>query len=420
MSSMTVLEYSEPPTSGRALSLQGISVAMVMYSFYPTDPRPRRVVNALLREGVNVDLICLREGHAPAREVLDGFNILRLPMTRRRGSKLLYAWNYSGFILMSAAILAVRSFKRRYDLVYIHNMPDILVLSSLVPKALGAKVLLDLHDPMPELMTSIFNLDKDCMVVRLVRWLEKWSIGRAHSVLTVNDACKKLFASRSCPPGKIGVVMNSPDEQIIPHRSPFSYASASDVPARRFVIMYHGSTVDRNGLDLAVDAFAKVVKAVPAAELRIYGRETPFLRKVMDSARHLGLEGQVRFFGPKRLEDLVHEIEDCDVGIIPNRQNAFTAINMPTRIFEYLSLGKPVIGPRTPGILDYFDPDSLFFFEAGNADELAQKIEYTAFHYSEAIERAERGQRVFLKHTWSHESQILVDAVAKLLTKGRS
>ncbi len=51
-------------------------------------------------------------------------------------------------------------FKRRYDLVYVHNMPDILVASALVPKLLGAKVILDQHDPMPELMMTIFGLDQ--------------------------------------------------------------------------------------------------------------------------------------------------------------------------------------------------------------------------------------------------------------------
>ena len=70
--------------------------------------------------------------------------------------------------------------RRRYDLVYVHNMPDILVLSSLVPKALGAKVILDQHDPMPELMMTIFDLNETSRSVRLLRWLEKWSIARAN------------------------------------------------------------------------------------------------------------------------------------------------------------------------------------------------------------------------------------------------
>ena len=142
--------------------------------------------------------------------------------------------------------------------------------------------------------------------------------------------------------------------------------------------MYHGSIVERNGLDLAVEALARVRAAIPDAELRIYGRKTAFLDQVMNEAR-AGLAGLCALPGAGRLEDLVGEIEDCDVGIIPNQRNAFTDINTPTRIFEYLALGKPVIAPRTPGIQDYFGPDSLLFFESGNADELATANSSTCF-----------------------------------------
>jgi len=179
--------------------------------------------------------------------------------------------------------------------------------------------------------------------------------------------------------------------------------------------MYHGSLVERNGLDLAVDALRQVRKAVPSAELRIYGRKTPFLEKVMGEACNKGLEDCVHYLGPRSLEGLVREIEDCDVGIIPNHQNAFTDINTPTRIFEYLTLGKPVIAPRTLGIQDYFSPESLFFFESGDSVDLAQKIEHVFLHSREAIETAERGQQVYLAHTWSQERQTLLNLVDGLL-----
>ncbi len=415
MSTNMALRYSESPTSEADSRLQGKRVAMVTFSPYPGDPRPRRVIDVLLKEGLTVDLVCLTSQGTQRRESLNGINILRLPIVHRRGSKFAYVWNYSSFIFLSACILAFRSLKRRYDLVYINNMPDVLVVSALFPKLLGAKVILDLHDPMPELMSTIFKLDDSSLPVRLVRWLEKWSIARAHTVLTVNNACKRAFASRSCPPEKIHVVMNSPDEGIIPFRRPRSQASAGDVPPKRFVMMYHGSMVERNGLEVAVDALALVRKRIPAAELRIYTRETPFLQKVMDKARSNGLEDCVRFMGPKRLEEIVREIEACDLGIVPNQMNAFTEICTPTRIFEYLSMGKPVIAPRTTGVEDYFDQDALLFFEPGDTDELARMIEYVAFHRTETMERVHLGQRVLLKHTWSRESRVLVDAVDELL-----
>ena len=71
--------------------------------------------------------------------------------------------------LYSAAILAWRSLRGRYDLVYVHNMPDILVMSAMVPRLLGAKVILDQHDPMPELMTTIFNMAEKSVGVRVIR-----------------------------------------------------------------------------------------------------------------------------------------------------------------------------------------------------------------------------------------------------------
>ncbi|MGA3322960.1 MAG: glycosyltransferase family 4 protein [Terriglobia bacterium] len=392
---------------------------MVLFSQYPSDPRPRRAVDALVKEGMSVDLICLGDGKAPKREALNGIDVLRIPMTKSRGGKFTYAFQYSTFILISSIILAMRSLKRRYDMVYVHNMPDILILSSLVPKALGAKVILDLHDPMPELMTTIFDLDKNSLSVRLISRLEKWSMARADLVLTVNVACKRIFASRSCRPEKIGVVMNAPDEEIFPFRKAHAHEPASDPAAKRFVIMYHGSLVERNGLDLAVDALAKVREAVPVAELRIYGGKTPFLERVMEEARQKGLQDCVHFLGPRRLEELVREIEDCDVGVIPNHRSAFADINTPTRIFEYLAVGKPVIAPRTPGIQDYFGPDSLLFFESGNSEDLAEKIEYVSSHPSEAIAIAERGQQVYMAHTWSQERQTLVNLVNGLLKGGK-
>ena len=404
------------PAGSTGSRLRGKRAAMVMFSQYPADPRPRRAAETLRNEGMSVDLICLADAKAPNHEQLDGIDVRRLSIEHRRGGKLAYAYQYLAFILSASAILAVRSLRRRYDLVYVHNMPDVLVVSALIPKLRGAKVLLDLHDPMPELMTTIYNLNPEARSVRIIKRLEKWSLARAHLVLTVNAACKKIFGSRSCPAEKVGVVMNSPDGEIFRFRTPRSYGASNSAAKKPFVVMYHGSLVERNGLDLAVAALAHAKKQVPAAELRIYGSRNAFLDRVLDEARQQGLDGAVRYLGPKRLEDLVPEIEQCDVGVVPNHRNAFTEINTPTRIFEYLALGKPVIAPRTPGILEYFNDGSLFFFEPGDSQGLARQIEHVSRHYGEAVDTAERGQQVYLEHTWQQERQTLVNLVSGLLT----
>ena len=403
-----------------AQRLSGKRAAVVLFSYYPADPRPRRAAETLVGEGMTVELICLREGEKDlARETVNGVDVRRVPLRRRRGGVLGYVLQYASFLVMALGILAARAMTRRYHLVHVHNMPDFLVLSALVPKALGAKVILDLHDPMPELMMTIFGLGAESPSVRVLRSLEKWSIRFADLVVTVNLTFQRLFESRSCPPGKIRVVMNTPDERIFPFRPADPDAVDRRDPARPFVVMYHGSLLERNGVDIAVEAVTQVRESGLDVELRIYGAATPFVQQVMESVRRRGMDDCVRYLGGKRLEEIVEAVSECDLGVVPNRKSIFTELNTPTRIFEYLALGKPVIAPRSAGVVDYFDDDSLIFFDLGDADDLARKIRDVMADPRKATEVARRGQVVYEAHAWRHEREALVTAVLALVGGAR-
>ncbi len=397
-------------------TLKGKKAAVLLYSYYPSDPRPRREAEALTSAGVEVDLICLRQNSKePACETINGVNVRRVPLRRRRDSKLTYLVQYGSFLALTAIILAYRSLRKRYDLVHVHNMPDILVFSALVPRLRGARIILDLHDPMPELMRTIFGLTEDSFGVRLLKGCEKQSIRFADQVVTVNLACKRIFSARSCRPEKILVVMNSPDESIFPLQQ--AHHPGGRNSAKPFVIMFHGSIVERHGLDLAVQALGLVRKTIPNPELRVYGNRTPFLDSVLDSIRHNGLHEAVHYLGAQSLEQIVKAIQECDVGIIPNRRSIFTEINTPTRIFEYLAGGRPVIAPLVPGITDYFGKQDLVYFELGDAKDLARKIEHVYHHPDETRDTMKRGQAVYLAHNWSREKAGFVNCVQELLTQ---
>lgn len=403
-------------TEAPAHQLAGKRAVAVMYSTYPSDPRPRRAAEALAREGVSVEVICLKEtDEDPERDTFNGVDITRVDLKHRRGGKLSYVAQYGSFILRAGAILAGRAFRRRYDLVHVHNMPDVLVLSALIPKLFGAKVILDLHDPMPELMMTIFGLREESFPVRLLKKLEGLSIWFADAVLTTNEAFRKLFVSRGCPAEKIDVIINSPDEEIFQYCESDRQQSITSQSSKPFVMMYHGSLVERHGLDLAVSAMAKAREKIPGAELRFYGRATPFMERVMDSVRKSQLSEAIRYLGAMKLEQIPGAIRECDVGIIPNRRSAFTEINLPTRIFEYLSQGKPVIAPKTAGIQDYFSPRELVLFELGDIDDLAAKMEYVYTHPEEMPGMVERGREVYRAHAWGGERPHFIRVVGGVL-----
>lgn len=405
-------------TSSGGATLRGKHAAVILFSHYPADPRPRRAAEALAAEGVTIDLICLRDSsEEPAEQQFGPVNVRRVPLKRYRGGKLGYVAQYFTFLFICFGYLTVRTVRRRYDLVHVHNMPDVLVFSALIPKLFGAKIILDLHDPMPELMQTIFKLPEQSLSVRVLKRLEKWSIAFADAVLTVNRACQEIYSSRSCEADKIKVVINSPDDEVFRFRAAKAPGGNGAAPTKPFVILYHGSLVRRNGFDLAVDALSKISTRIPSARLRVCGARTKFFDEVIEEAQRRGLRDRIDYLGVKNLTGIVEAIDGCDLGIIPNHRNIFTEINTPTRIFEYLALGKPVIAPRAKGIQDYFGDNDLIFFELGDADDLAAQIVYAFSNPADVREIVGRGQKVYLEHTWSRERLGMIDTIAALVSQ---
>jgi glycosyltransferase involved in cell wall biosynthesis len=404
------------PNPVKPATLSGKRAAVVLYSYYLSDPRPRRDAEAWAEAGASVDVFCLRESPSePAQETVAGVQIFRIPIKRRRDSKWTYLWQYTAFLLTCALKLAWRSLRHRYHLVHVHNMPDVLVFSALVPRLLGAKVILDFHDPMPELYRSIYGMDEAHAMVRWLKRFEQWSIRFSHLSITPNLAFRDLFVRRGCPPDKMQIIMNSPHPRIFRPRDFSRLPAPKDQPRKTFRLMYHGSLVHRHGLDMAVESVSRLVQQIPGLSFDIFGAPTPYIDEVKAQIKSLKLEHAITYHGPKKLDDIARLIETIDLGIIPNRRSPFTDLNMPTRIFEYLAIGKPVIAPRTKGIQDYFKEDEILFFEPDTPGDLDQKILW-AFQNPEPLAAITgRGIKIFHQHTWDEEEKRLLELTVGLL-----
>jgi glycosyltransferase involved in cell wall biosynthesis len=404
-----------PPAGGdQKLSLPPGRVAVVLYSYYLTDPRPRRETEALVEAGMEADVICLRrDSSEPAFEVVNGVNIHRVSLTRRRDKQGGYVVRYSVFFLSAFWRLAVWSLRRKYKLVHVHNMPDFLVFTALVPRLNGAKVILDLHDPMPELYCGIYNVKEKHFVYRLLCRLERWSIAFADRVLTPNIAFKDLFASRNKASGKVEIVMNSPRPAVFDAEK---YQTPARAGGKPLTLMNQGMQAHRHGLDLAIDALSRLNGEAPGIRLEIYGDQTDYIDQVLRQVDGLKMQERVHFHGYKTQTEIAGAIAGADLGLIPNRLNEFTNINFPTRIFEYLAMNKPVIVPRTKGVTDYFGEDEILFFQPGDIDDLARKIAWAFAHPAELQSIMDRGREIYRRNSWAAQEKQLIGVVGGLLS----
>ena len=175
-------------------------ILMILYSYYPHDPRPRREIEALLQGGHQVDLICLRDKGQVKKEKKFGCNVYRVNLQRSRTSKFKYIQLYLSFCIRSFFILNWLYIKNRYDAVHAHNMPDFLVFPAIIPKIFGSKIILDLHDPSPEILMTIFNKGEDSKLLKIIRWIEKISIRFSDLVITTNKAFLETFRFKGMSP----------------------------------------------------------------------------------------------------------------------------------------------------------------------------------------------------------------------------
>jgi glycosyltransferase involved in cell wall biosynthesis len=397
--------------------LLGQRAAVIVFSFYPSDVRVMRSAEAMSRSGMDVDLLCLQQHpDEPRREHVNGVQVSRLALKKRRGGKLGYAYQYLAFLLLSFCWLSRRHLTCRYQVVHIHNMPDFLVFAAAFAKVLGSKVVLDLHDPTPEVFMSLYGLDSDHWLVRLLRRVEMLSTRFADLVLTPNIAFRNLFVARGCSPDKIEIVMNSPLEQVFPLTAPVERRHFTQSKDTVFALMFHGTLVERHGLRSAIEAVALLKNRIPGIRFDIYGEETQYLREeILPLVSELGLQQCVHYQGEQPQPIIAKAVADCDLGIVPNLRTVFTEINLPTRIFEYLALGKPVIVPDTKGIRDYFEAGNILSFNAGDAESLASRIQWVFDHPLDAASIVKKGQEIYRHHLWSKEEWRLLSLISDLI-----
>ncbi|MGA7925326.1 MAG: glycosyltransferase, partial [Candidatus Sulfotelmatobacter sp.] len=163
-------------------------VCMVVYNPYESDNRVRRYAATLAKRGDQVDVIALSlEPSSQRVEEIDGVTIYRVQhRERNESSKWTYAWRLMRFLVKSSVELKRLHVRNRYDVIHIHNMPDFLVFAAWYPKMTGAKLILDIHDVMPELFANKFRSEFTSGYVKLLKTVERLSASFVDHVIVSN------------------------------------------------------------------------------------------------------------------------------------------------------------------------------------------------------------------------------------------
>jgi glycosyltransferase involved in cell wall biosynthesis len=370
-------------------------ICMVTHSDYTVDARVTRYAEALAERGDHVDVLALGASpDLPRQETIRGVNLYRLYARGRKDqqTRMAYLLPILRFFGSAALWVAKSHFRKPYDLLHVHNVPDFLVFTALFPKLTGAKVILDIHDILPEFYASKFAAAEGKMSVKLLKSAEWASAKVADHVIIANDLWIEKYVARTGARGRCSVFINNVDGNVFAPRPRVREDGA-------FIIIFPGGLQWHQGLDIAIRAFKKVVAELPPAEFHIYG-EGNMKVEWMALAQELGLGEKIKFFKPRPVRQIADIMANADLGVVPKRADSFGNEAYSTKIMEFMSLGVPVVASSTRIDRHYFDETLLRFFESGNVDALAAAIIEVARDGTLRRRLVANASRYALRHGW--------------------
>ena len=248
-------------------------------------------------------------------------------------------------------------------------------------------------------------------LTRLARWSQAYAWRNADVVLPVTQVLGDIVASYGVDEKRIVVIPNGINGE--------RFESAPDVEAAkralglegRLVLGFTGFVRDWHGLDKVLTLIA----ADPPASLRhlLVVGDGPARAGLERQARELGIENLVTFTGIVGRDDVARHVAAFDIALQP----AVVAYASPLKLFEYLALGKAIIGPAQPNIEEILRQDhNAVLFDPADPDGLARAVSRLCGDAALRTRVAENAQRTIddMQLTWGANARKVVSLFGAL------
>jgi glycosyltransferase involved in cell wall biosynthesis len=383
-------------------------ICMIAYSNYRTDTRIRREAETLASlQNYKVTVLSLKENDSPKNYFIENVEVQELNIAKYRGKNNgKYLISYIKFMFLAFFACNRLMIKQSLDIVHVHNMPNFLIFSAIIPLLLGKKTILDIHDTMVETYSAKFDgTSNNKILYKILQLEEAICCGLAHKIISVNHIQRKALIQRGIPAEKIIISMNAPDPKYFGRNNKTPYQAEENSNAFRLV--YHGTLAKRLGIDLTICAIARLAERIPELEFHIMGRGDD-VKEFIELIRALGMGNKIHFSTSVPLESLVDILSGMQLGVISNRKSTATELMLPVKMLEYVALDIPVIAPRLKTIQHYFSDDMVIFFEPENIDSLAQAILFAYNNRDVMAEKARNDRRFLEQYGWeTHKFELI-------------
>lgn len=310
----------------------------------------------------------------------------------------------------------------RPDVVHVHS-PVLNALPALrVARRHGIPVVYEVRALWEDAAVDHGTTREGSLRYRASRALESWALRRADHVTTICEGLRGEIVARGVASARVTVIPNAVDP------GEFTFGALPEEALRtklglagRRVVGFAGSFYGYEGLDLLVEAFAKLAGQRPALALMLVGggpQEDALRRQVAA----LGLDSRVIFTGRVPHGEVQRYYELIDVLAYPRRSMRLTELVTPLKPLEAMAQGRMFVASDVGGHRELVrDGETGFLFKAGDVHALAARIAAVLDDEGSWPRVARAGRRfVESERTWSASVRRYRDVYAAATAGTRS
>lgn len=399
-------DTAHPDTTGRAPGGRRAPHVLLVVENIPlcVDPRVRKQVRTLLEAGYRVSVVTRSDPGNAAYRDLPGLTVLEHPPPPEPRRAVGYVAEY-GAAFWWAAVRSLGARRRGpVDVVQFCQPPDIYFPLAWLLRALGARVVVDQRDLMPEVFVARYGERRVFDVV--LRFLERRTQRSAHFAIGVNGYLRRRLVGAGTAPDRVAVVGNGPRMAAVD-------AARPDPALRggaRHLLCWAGKMGRQDRVDLLVEAIAALVHERGRKDCRFVllgdGECLDELRAQVD---RLGLGEWVTFPGWVEESELFTHLATCDVGLDTTLQVEVS----PVKAMEYMAFGVPVVA---------FDlPETAALVRGGGVlvapGDVTRFVDTVAALLDDPARRAElgaEGRRLVAEEVcWERQAEAYLDVVGR-------
>ena len=225
------------------------------------DQRLRKQVGDLANGGFRVSVVTRKDPENARHSNLPGLSVLDYPAPAEPASMYGYAREYGASFVWAALRCAALRLRGRIDVVQFCLPPDIYFPIGRVLSLLGATVVADYRDLMPELFAARYDNPRPA-ILSVLRWLERRTHRVADHIICTNDYFRERIVKAGAAPGQVTIVGNGP----VLARVERTVADPALRGEHKFLCCWIGRMGRQDRVHLLIDAIGHVVHGLGRTE----------------------------------------------------------------------------------------------------------------------------------------------------------